>query len=96
VHPLTSVFLKFYSEDQLKKWDVALYSNYHIVHSLERTRLFERHFRCLKLDEEAQAQNGRIKAIRDSVHLDYDKEKDLLKLLVQKREELQEIRQLIN
>lgn len=57
MHPLTSVFLKFYSEDQMKKWDLALYSNYHIVNSLDRTRLFERYFRCVKLDEEASAQN---------------------------------------
>jgi hypothetical protein len=54
VHPLTSVFLKFYSEDQLKKWDVALYSNYHIVYSLDQKRLFERYFRCVKLEEEAR------------------------------------------
>lgn len=40
LHPLTSVFLKFYSEEHLQKWDLAIYANYHIVNSLEQKHLF--------------------------------------------------------
>jgi hypothetical protein len=37
-----------------------------------------------------------MKAIRDSVELDQGKEKDLLKLLLQKREEYMEVKELIS
>jgi hypothetical protein len=45
---LTNLFVKYESAEQLKKWDLSIFSNYQLSSSLQESRVFENYFKRIR------------------------------------------------
>jgi hypothetical protein len=70
VGPPLSFFIKFDQPEHLHRWDLAIFTNYHIVTSLNEPRLFEAHFRRLNREKEEEGEKSNLQQLRQSHELD--------------------------